>query len=198
MSDHTIAPASPFARSCQAAHLLSHIIRHINEEQTDAQLHYQEAIQLHRTIDNFSIVISQEVTNITSDEYNSIPSSLYFTAMAICYSAQLALYDARMCPDADDVPGLGMPEQLEMQQIAMTGIKSTCFAIHNFGNMISGLIERRGFSQLSPFVADCLYQACMLIRAYIHGTENHEYRQIMEEMVLVLGQVSKRWDVASK
>ncbi|RQM06104.1 hypothetical protein DH86_00004310, partial [Scytalidium sp. 3C] len=68
VSEYTASHASPFARTCQASHILSHILRHLNEEHEDIQLKYQEAMQLHQTIDAFSSALSYEIDNISNGD----------------------------------------------------------------------------------------------------------------------------------
>jgi hypothetical protein len=70
VSAGTTAPVSPFARTCQAAHLLSRILRHINEKHTDVTFRYQEAIQLHRTINSFNLAVFHELEEISGESYD--------------------------------------------------------------------------------------------------------------------------------
>ncbi|UKZ48109.1 hypothetical protein TrVGV298_002345 [Trichoderma virens] len=124
VSEYATTRASSFARTCQASHLLSHVLRHLNESNEDVKLHYHEALQLHHIIDTFRLAINQEIGNTSDEVYNSSRGISHLTAMAICYSAQLALYDAYFCADADGMREVGIPEQLEMQQVAISGIKN--------------------------------------------------------------------------
>ncbi|EHK23049.1 uncharacterized protein TRIVIDRAFT_116851, partial [Trichoderma virens Gv29-8] len=88
VSEYATTRASSFARTCQASHLLSHVLRHLNESNEDVKLHYHEALQLHHIIDTFRLAINQEIGNTSDEVYNSSRGISHLTAMAICYSAQ--------------------------------------------------------------------------------------------------------------
>ncbi|KKA17919.1 hypothetical protein T310_8139 [Rasamsonia emersonii CBS 393.64] len=199
VSTCTEVPASPFARTCQASHLLSRILRHINEKHEDATFRYREAIQLHRTINAFNLAVSYEFDKITGESYDATHEAALFTSMAICYSAQLTLYDAYMCADADDISGVGIPEQLEMQNIAISNIKDVCMAVHRFANRIVGASESGGdLSRISPLTTDCLYEAAMLFIGYIRQIGKVEFVQTVMDMRNALEILARRWDVASE
>lgn len=118
------------------------------------------------------------------------------TAMAICYSAQLTLYDANMCADADDFKGVGIPAQVEMQQIAIPGIKATCVFVAQLANIISTIVESGAGLKQSPFTMDCLYQAASLITSYARETGNEEYTKLSVDITNTLKLLAKHWNVA--
>ncbi|KAL6809509.1 fungal-specific transcription factor domain-containing protein [Trichoderma camerunense] len=120
VSEYATLRTSAFARTCQASHLLSHVLRHLNEKNEDIKAQYHEAMQLHHVIDTFRNAMNQEIGNMSDEIYSSGHRVPHFTAMGICYSAQIALYDAYMCADADGMQGVGIPEQFEMQQVAIS------------------------------------------------------------------------------
>ena len=198
MSEYTAVRASPFARTCQASHLLSHALRHVNDSYGDVKLHYEEAIQLHRTIDTFSLALSHELNDINGAVRDWTHTCSHFTAMAICYSSQITLYDTHWCADADAIRGVGIPEQLEMQQISINGIKSACLAVHKLAKMISEAAQIGDMCRVNPLTTDCLYQASMLLHSYIRETGNNEYAQAVIDIVQVLKVLAGIWDVASK
>lgn len=121
-----------------------------------------------------------------------------FTSVAICYSAQLTLYDAYLCTDADDVSGVGVPERLEMQQIAISSIKGVCFATHLLANRISKAVSSGDAARISPLTTDCLYQAAMLFLGYIRQTGKLELVQTVMDIMNVLKTLATRWNVASR
>jgi hypothetical protein len=118
--------------------------------------------------------------------------------MAICYSAQLALYDAYMCADADGMRAVGIPEQLEMQQVAISGIKSACLHIHQLASMVYTSVQAGDILKLSPLIGDCLYQSAMLIHSFIYEVGDDEYAQKMMDIIEVLKLLRGRWDVSSE
>jgi hypothetical protein len=185
--------ASPFARTCQASHLLSHVLRHLNEEHETSELHHREAIQLHRTIDTFKLAMHHELNDLAHS--TDIESRL--SALAICYSAQLTLYDAHMCADADDFKGIGIPEQVEMQQIAIPGLKEILAAVSRLANTICTAIDSHDASKLSPFTMDCWYQAALLISSYSRDTGDKEYANLVVDIVRALKLLSSHWGITS-
>lgn len=188
---------SPFARTCQASHLLSHILRHLFEKSADVKFHYQEAIQLHRTINALKLAIEREFEDLGKDDQNWKLRAPLFPGMAICYSAQLTLYDAYMCTDVDDVRGIGIQEQMEMQQIAISCMKDTCLAVHQFANALSRVSELEGPSKVTPLSTDCLYQTNMLLLFHIRETGNREYVPALGDIMNALKMLGRWWDVAS-
>ncbi|KAH8809186.1 hypothetical protein F5884DRAFT_794764 [Xylogone sp. PMI_703] len=198
VSESSTITASPFARSCQASHLLSLVIRHINEKGTDAIFHYQQAMAIHRTIYAFGAAVSQEI-----GEWNealpdsSVQISLY-TGMAVCYSAQLTLYDMYTCAEADDKGGAGIREQLEMQNIALVTIKEVCTSIHKFGKRIASTITSEGLSRISPLVCECLYRAALNYGWYIRETGSDELLQNLTDIKSVLEMIGRKWAIGRK
>ncbi|KAL5089157.1 hypothetical protein Trisim1_006010 [Trichoderma cf. simile WF8] len=198
VSEYATLRTSAFARTCQASHLLSHVLRHLNEKNDDVKTQYHEAMQLHHIINTFRHALNQEIGNISDEIYNGRYSLTHFTAMGICYSAQIALYDAYMCADADGMQGVGIPEQFEMQQVAISGIKDTFVCIHRLASMIYSSVQAGDISRLSPLIADSLYQAALLIQAYIYETQNNEYTQKMTDIIETLKLLKGRWNVADE
>jgi hypothetical protein len=158
--------------------------------------HYQEALQLHRTLDAFKHASLHEAEGMDQSTSNWAFGSSLITAIAICYSAQLTLYDANMCADADDVKGIGIQEQVEMQQIAISGIKDTCLAVHGLATMISKSDELKDWPK-SPLTTDCLYQAAMLILCHARETGDNEYVKVVWDIVNAIKTLAGRWNVAS-
>lgn len=195
-------PASPFARTCQAAHLLSRILRHINDKNVEARFYFEEALILHKTISAFHQVLKTEVAAADGDSREDIGKQSVrmnlFTAMALCYSAQLALYDQHTCPDAESAERTGIPEQIEVQAIALPTILGVAVEIQNFASRIMQLVEEEGLLQTSPFWCDCLYSAGMKYTWYIQETSNFELMHAVSDIKNALKNLARRWIVASR
>ncbi|GAB1207585.1 hypothetical protein APSETT445_006309 [Aspergillus pseudonomiae] len=58
---NTTIQACPFTRTCQAAHVLSRVLGHLNDRNADVDFRYEEAMQLHRTAQALSHTLSQEL-----------------------------------------------------------------------------------------------------------------------------------------
>jgi hypothetical protein len=193
-----VIPASPFSRTCQASHLLSLILSHINESHTDPEFHYQQAIRIHHTISAFNSAISSQVRGSADNTFDSVLPVSLFTGMAICYSAQLTLYDTYTCAEADNKGGVGILEQLEMQNIALVTIKEVSAAVHGFANRIVNAADSEGLSRLSPLASQCLYQAARNYSWYIRETGSVEFNQALLDITSALRILGGKWGVASK
>ncbi|KAF2098374.1 hypothetical protein NA57DRAFT_66687 [Rhizodiscina lignyota] len=194
ISCNTNIIASPFARTCQASDLLSRILRHVKDKHNDAQFYYEEAMLLHRTIEAFRAGISHELHNSTD---RASEMSL-LTGIAICYSAQIALYDMYTCTEADHTDSVGIPIQLEMQSIALAGMHDVCGEIHGLASKISRTIESDGLLKTSPFLCDCLYAAAINFIWYIQETGRSELSHVVVDLKAALAALGRRWTVANE
>ncbi|KAF2195138.1 hypothetical protein K469DRAFT_722435 [Zopfia rhizophila CBS 207.26] len=197
VSASTSIPASPFTRTCQAAHLLSRIVRHINDMHDDAPAYYREAKQFHHIISAFDNALSHELDSISSTADPILQIKL-FTAIALCFSAKIALYDHYTCAEVDATGGIGTPEQLGMQQVALENIKTTCIAVHTFAQKILLFSLGNDTTFLSPLLCNCLYQAAMSYTWYIRETGQTDLHAHLREIVDALRLIGARWGVANE
>lgn len=156
--------AAPFARTCQASHLLGKVVRHVNEKNLPADYRFTEALQLHRTLQALSSVLPDEAAE---DDPTHKPTLC--TSMAVCYSALLTLYDAYSCTEKRLENG--PEEQLVMQKEAIDGLSAVSAEVVHLARRVRGFIEKAGLGRVSPLVIDSLYQAaanCMSYIAYIY------------------------------
>ncbi|OKL57474.1 hypothetical protein UA08_07078 [Talaromyces atroroseus] len=184
---------SPFARLCQASDLLSRVLRHINEKPSDTQFWYKEGIQLHYLLDSFATGLTLKSSQ---DQTNSIlvgDRSLH-PAVGVVYSAQMLLYDTHTCADFDRLSGVGIPEQLEMQKIALAGVKVVCTAVSGFARGIRAREVRA--AGISPLVINCLYEAAKYYFWYYRETNNPELLHEVTEITLALQAIAGTWAVA--
>ncbi|KAF2796593.1 hypothetical protein K505DRAFT_271080 [Melanomma pulvis-pyrius CBS 109.77] len=193
VSSSTDVTASPFTRASQAAHLLSRILRHINGKHDDYQTYYDEAKQLHYIITSFHAALSQEFLN-SEDEVSQIR---LLTAVGLCFSAKMALYDTYTCAEVDINGGIGTDAQLSMQQIALNEIKHTCLAVYSLANtlisMSNGGADVRG---MSPLVCNCLYAAGMHYSCYIRETRQVEMQRGLAVILESLRGLGAIWGIA--
>jgi hypothetical protein len=198
VSASTSIPASPFTRTCQATHLLSRILRHIHEKHSDAQVYYAEAKQLHLTVDAFGSALEHELKTIdVIPEKPTTPLTLY-TAIGVCFSARIALYDNYTCAEVGASGGIGTEEQLEMQEIALSNIKTTCMAVHAFAGRLSLVLESVDLAAVSPLICDCFYQAAMNYLWYIRETGQNQLTEHLMDIMNMLRALGSQWAVASK
>ena len=216
VSSSTEHPAPRFARTAQAAHLLSRVLRHMDQPTgsggPSAELWYLEGLQLHPIVQAFGAALALEFDD---EQLRRLPGGCgspqihhawsLFSAAAICYSAQLVLYDTHTCAERDDPDGVGIPAQLSMQRVALEGMKTACEAVHAFALRIAATIEERkanggggAAAVVSPFVAHCLYVAAKNYCWYVRETGRVELRQIVIDIVALLREIGATWAVASE
>jgi hypothetical protein len=84
--------ASPFARTCQAIHLLGRLIRHLSDRSVEPAFRFSEARQLHRTF--------ATLASLLPDEFQGSPDQLS-SAIALVYGGMLHLYDPYACTESN-------------------------------------------------------------------------------------------------
>lgn len=106
VSSPTAVHASPFARTCQATHLLGRLIRHLNDRNVEPAFRFSEAGQLHRTL--------TALASLLSDEFQASPDQLS-SAIALIYGGMLHLYDPYACTESNHGrwKARGVPRYLE-------------------------------------------------------------------------------------
>lgn len=92
VSSPTTVRASPFARTCQATHLLGRLIRHLNDRNVEPAFRFSEAGQLHRTF--------AALASLLPGEFQASPDQLS-TATALMYGGMLHLYDPYACTESN-------------------------------------------------------------------------------------------------
>ncbi|RSM13804.1 hypothetical protein CDV31_005674 [Fusarium ambrosium] len=192
----TDLPAPPFARTCQAAHLLSRVLSHIgtNHCKKSPEQYYSEALQLHGILSSFKLVLDQEVK---SEEPNGF--LVYSPAQGLCFSAIIALCDNYTCADLDDLSGVGTPEQLKMQETALNTLHEIGASVWQFASHLSHLLEsQRSEIIISPFAAQCLYAASTQYQWYIEETGKVELKAAVNSLKHALWLIGNSWKVGEK
>jgi hypothetical protein len=180
----------PSASTCQASHLLGRVLRHRDEtsNQIERRLRLTEALQLHRASSALDMDLAQRyVTLITSD------SSAAITAIAIVCSARLILYGMYGCnePDQHSNHEERLPEDTEMQQISLNGIRE--IIVSQMALVSRTLLMRSDLA--NPMVCYSLYHAASECAWFIRENETHEMVFTMQGYVELLTAVAKRWRV---
>lgn len=178
-----------FAQTCQAAHMLSKVMRHSESRKSSQDITelLPEAQYLHQALSALHLSIEGS----TSDETPSHTSELSTSpALALCCSARLLLYNQYACNEplglATDGP---VALETEMQKASLDGIReiSSCTA---------RLLARD--AEGCPFAARFLYHAATECAWFIK--ENHE--QVMydalEDILTGLRSMSDHWALAGE
>ncbi len=185
--------APPFARTCQATHLLSRVLTHTEEKPADYTSYYQEALQLHNVLAAFSAVLAGELRD--SADVQILP---LLPSIGLCYSAQLSLYDNHSCAEVDHPQATGITVQLEMEAIAQAGLKTTCTGIAEFAAKINSIFTSGLASSLSPLLTNSLYQAAKQLSWYIRECPRQDAWDMLQIITETLQNIGKHWAVAGE
>lgn len=194
MSMTAAAPVAPFARTCQAAHLLGRACQHVNEHPSaeDADLHFQEAYQISKA--------TQALSTILEDESSASQSPhRFFAGKALCYSALQLLYDVHSCVEVDEIEACGGNRgmRLDLQQLAIDGSKDMAMQVHSFGMELErAYAEHSGC--ISPLVMHCLYSASGTFAWYVRESGSEEHLRHLNDLRRVLALLQEKWHAAGK
>ncbi|KAI8630101.1 hypothetical protein F5Y19DRAFT_428622 [Xylariaceae sp. FL1651] len=195
-------PISPFARTCQAAHLLSRVLSHVNsqpQDRGDMLSWYQAGGQIAKVVESFRAAIVYEAECPIHDvDTSTIPSSLD-SARGLVYSALIVLYDAHSCAEKDYPGGIGSPEQLSIQRISLEGIlRLCCNEVVGFALSVSDRIREKGMGDISPFIADSFYAAARHQIWYWKETQKAELLDSIRDTTKALRTLGRFWNVAGE
>jgi len=110
----------------------------------------------------------------------------------------ITLYDAYTCADLDDVTGIGLPEQLQMQDVALQGLYQVGTPLCEFASELGGLLNvHDDAAVISPFVAEALYSMSKQYLWYIQETGKIDLLPAVDSLKDALRLVGQRWQVAS-
>ncbi|KAK4495129.1 hypothetical protein PRZ48_013456 [Zasmidium cellare] len=194
MSMTAAAPVAPFARTCQAAHLLGRACQHVNEHPSaeDADHHFQEAWQISKATQALSTIIYDESSASDSPDR-------FYAGRALCYSALMLLYDVHSCVEVDEIEACGGNRgmRLDLQQLAIDGSKDLAMQVHAFGTELERALEDRKGS-LNPLVLHCLYSASGTFAWYYRESGNEKNLQYLNDLRRVLGLLQEKWQTAAE
>lgn len=197
MSLTTSASVGPYARLCQAAHLLGRVCQHVNEHPSsdDADFHFQEAWQISKAARALLALLKDDSSNTNSPEH-------LFTSRAICYSTLLLLYDVHCCIEVDEIESCGGNRglRLDLQQAALEGMKEMSLEVHQLGTEIEQFVtsSMQGVSRLSPLVLNCLYFAASNFAWFVRENGNEEGMQCLNDLRRVLDTFRPTWEISGE
>lgn len=169
----------------------------MNETEMDPEFCFQEALQLHRTVQALALTLRNESEELATNE-SHLGARQLFTAVALCHSAQLNLYGMYSCIDISGVRGASSANRFEMQKIAITGLEDVSAEVLRFAKTIRQAIELEGLTKVSPLVVECLYQAAANYAWYIRESQKNKYVGMLHEIKETLRLMGYKWGAASK
>ncbi|KAE8395988.1 fungal-specific transcription factor domain-containing protein [Aspergillus alliaceus] len=185
---NTTIHVCPFTRTCQAAHVLARVLGHRNDRSSDIDFRHEEAMQLHRTAQALSHTLSTELEQWIENDYDPTGYLPLFSAIGICYSALLLLYDSYCCIGIKEVGA-----NVQVQQTALSGLDEVSQAVYHFAKRIRSSMELGGSLKMSPLILDCLYQAAANFIWKSRETGNSAMLQRANEVQGVLEVLGMRW-----
>lgn len=178
-----------FARTCQAAHMLSKVIQHKKVKMKgsqDAATLLEECQGLHQALSALQVSLEQP----GKGGYSTAGENPPLAALAICVTAQLMLYNIYACRG---YPGTVVQEHMasatEMQVLSVRAIQS----------IVSATVPSLAQTQTEcPLAARCYYQASKLCAYALR--EDHEplTEFILGQYVSSLERLGQRWRVAGR
>ncbi|KAK6515165.1 hypothetical protein TWF506_007510 [Arthrobotrys conoides] len=198
VSTSTNVATSPFARTCQAAHLLSRVLRHLSDYDTDAEFRYQEAIQIDRTIQALRTSVLLDAEERVNKTLDPTADFLFFTATGLCFSAQFCLYSEYSCTESFAPEQLQSPHLQEMQQRALSGLKEICEAVLQFSKRVYAAAGIQGIVKIGPLISDCLYQAAATYLWYSRESGGQQWHDEITNIKMVLETIGLKWQCANE
>ncbi|KAE8404997.1 hypothetical protein BDV37DRAFT_101252 [Aspergillus pseudonomiae] len=145
-------------------------------------------MQLHRTAQALSHTLSQELEEWIEKVYDPTAHLPLFSAIGICYSASLLLYDRYCCSGITGVAG-----NVEVQQMALSRISEVSREVFHFAKSIRSAMDLGGSLRMSPLVFDCLYQAAANFMWQSRETGSSDLLHMANEIQSVLEVLGTRW-----
>lgn len=184
----SITTVGLFARSCQAAHMLSKVIQHKNMKKhtQDATSVIQEAKGLHHALCALQSSIEDAQLEGASSDFQSAAQA----AFAVCVCARYLLYSLYACNENDGVTARA-PNVLEteMQGLSLDGIKF----------LASSAVPKMALaSPECPLLAHCLYLTATECAWFVREDHKPEMRAALAQVVQGLGQIGKHWVVGGE
>ncbi|MCJ1468512.1 hypothetical protein MMC07_007141 [Pseudocyphellaria aurata] len=182
-------PTGRYARLCQAGHLVGKIVQHVNNQFLNDEARFQEVIQLNRTLQAVSVVISNEL----DQESNMVLHS----AMALCYSGMMILNKPYSGTESTGIfTGLVIPTEFQkhaLNTLRLAARETSGFAASLHAH-ISDLVE-----QVSPLLAHCFYQAINTYGWFSREMPtNSEIPKAIEFLKETLRKLDRRWKIAGE
>ncbi|KAF2716079.1 hypothetical protein K431DRAFT_258236 [Polychaeton citri CBS 116435] len=190
LSASTTIKAAPFTRTCQAAHLIGKVTRHLNDLTIPIDYRFQEALQLNRTICALAELLPPEA----QDDDPTKPSRI--TALALCYSGILTLYDAYSC--SERLLEYGPEDQLLMQKESIAGLDSVSEKAYQLALRIRRDFQEAGANKLSPLAIDSVYQVAANYAWMYRESSNPDYQSRLAELKDILILLNTRWKCAGQ
>jgi hypothetical protein len=181
----SIAELGPFARLCQASHMLSKVTRHrecrLNSKEGVSEL-LKESASLHQALISLQLSIEETCSNDVSHKLRSLLSP----ATAICFLARYSLYYLYGCTDVPGPAGDHSAQEAEMQSLSLAGLRL-------LATSFTGLTQ---IDSRCPFLPQCYYFAAYTCAWFVQEDNEPEMWDALRCFVDTLRHRSKALGVA--
>ncbi|KAM5383489.1 hypothetical protein ACJZ2D_002182 [Fusarium nematophilum] len=179
----SVTTLGSFAKTCQAAHMLSKVMRHREARKSSQDITelLPEAQRLHQAL---------HALHLSMEGSDSVSQASQIPALALCFSARLILYNEYACNEPLGLTTNGpVALETEMQKASLEGIRAiTSITAHAIAQDSSGC----------PFVARFLYHAATECAWFIKEDHEQVMYDALEEIVGGLRRIGERWAVAGQ
>ncbi|RFU25158.1 hypothetical protein B7463_g11180, partial [Scytalidium lignicola] len=182
--------ASSFARTCQAASLMGHVLSHHEDRSMESIFHTAEASQLAHTIQALASgleysILDGAIENVDNFKNFNDTSS----ALAFCYSSLLNLYKhyctTTFAPRSSN--------EIAMQQEAINGRRDISRQVLLFADQLLVLMSSADqVKAISPLVIDCLYQAGVSYAQLAREGKDYQFYDGLGKIMTCLTRLSRR------
>ncbi|PVH85585.1 hypothetical protein DL98DRAFT_48816 [Cadophora sp. DSE1049] len=183
VSSSTDITAAPLARLCQASHLLSLVLKHVNDRDSNADDRLEEAKQLSRAILALCSFMDSEI---------GADATRIFVPKATCLSALLTLYEHSSALK----PGsFALTAELELNELGISGLNSLVPHIALYTTHIQTIVPYN-LGQASPLICHCLYRMAVWISSLSTENMRPDYSKLLHSTRETLAKLNMRWQVA--
>lgn len=198
MSIEASTSVDPFARTCQAAHLLGWVCEHVNQHPSsaDADMHFSQAFVISKALKALLTMLNSESSHKTQKERQK-----FFAARGLIYAGLNTLYDVHSCVEPDDVEAVGGNRglRLDLQQHAIDGFKEVIREVLAFAAEIEAYHEAHGAESIPVLALFSLYTSAGTYAWYARENSARDHLSALADLRRVLGIIGgARWQVACK
>jgi hypothetical protein len=183
----------PFARICQASHILGRVINHRNDckNELNRESILEEALQLSATLTALDKHLSRPMDIPHVDEAVTIVD------VALCTSARLTLYNMYACNQPDSVTER-IAKESTMQTECIAGLKQM---IATRGVVLAWHVIQQATERLdatSPLIIHALYDVATECQWFVREDYTEEAANSLRLLVEALTLLSQRWGAAGQ
>jgi hypothetical protein len=195
MSIEASTSVDPFARTCQASHLLGWVCEHVNQHPSseDADMHFQEAFTISGALRALLTMLHSESARKPEAERQKL-----FAARGIAYAALNTLFDVHSCIEPDNVESVGGNRglRLDLQQHALDGFKEVIAEVSIFAAEIEQYGKTHGFDSVPVLVLFSLYTVAGTYAWYARENAAEVHLAALEDLRRLMGTVGRsKWRV---